>query len=104
MNDSLRVALVTGAGSGIGRAVCHALFDDGYVVALAGRRLEALQETVSVAGVDETRALCVPTDVGKPGTGRRELFADRIGSSASGGSICCSTMPAVLPRACPWKS
>lgn len=66
MNDTTRVALVTGAGSGIGRAVCRALFDEGYAVTLAGRRREALEETVAQAGVDADRALCVPTDVGKP--------------------------------------
>jgi len=66
MNSETRVALVTGAGTGIGRAVCHALLNDGYAIILAGRRLDALQETVQLAGVDPERALCVPTDVGKP--------------------------------------
>ena len=66
MSSSPRFAVVTGAGSGIGRAVSRALFDDGYSVALAGRRLEALQETATLAGVEAGRALCVPTDVGKP--------------------------------------
>ena len=60
------IALVTGAGSGIGRAVCHSLLHAGYCVVLAGRRLEPLQESVSLAGVDADRTLCVPTDVGKP--------------------------------------
>jgi len=66
MNDGSKVALVTGAGTGIGRAVCHVLLDDGYAVVLAGRRLQPLQETVDLAGVDGSRCLCVPTDVGKP--------------------------------------
>jgi NAD(P)-dependent dehydrogenase (short-subunit alcohol dehydrogenase family) len=66
VNNETRVALVTGAGSGIGRAVCHALLNDGYAVVLAGRRIEALRETVELAGIDLTRTLCVPTDVGKP--------------------------------------
>ena len=49
---SSQIALVTGAGTGIGRAVCIALLNDGYSVVLAGRRLEPLQETVAyfVAG------------------------------------------------------
>ncbi len=66
MADSLKVALVTGAGTGIGRAVCHALLSDGYAVVLAGRRAQLLQETVDLASADPTRCLCVPTDVGKP--------------------------------------
>ena len=66
MGDGLNVALVTGAGSGIGRAVSHALLDHGYAVVLVGRRAQALQETVDLAGADATHCLCVPTDVGKP--------------------------------------
>src|SRR5919197_858144 len=59
MNDARRTAVVTGAGSGIGREVACALLDAGYAVALAGRREEALVETAS--GRDD--ALVVPTDV-----------------------------------------
>jgi NAD(P)-dependent dehydrogenase (short-subunit alcohol dehydrogenase family) len=66
VNSETRVALVTGAGTGIGRAVCHALLNDGYALVLAGRRLDALQETVQLAEVDPPGTLCVPTDVGKP--------------------------------------
>src|SRR5262249_5161880 len=61
-----RIAIVTGAGSGIGRAVALALLRDGYSVALAGRRRESLEETVSEAGADAPRALVVPTDVADP--------------------------------------
>lgn len=74
MSDSLKVALVTGAGTGIGRAVCIALLHDGYAVVLAGRRLEPLRETVALAAADAARSLCVPTDVGKP-EAVRELFS-----------------------------
>ena len=74
VNHETRVALVTGAGTGIGRAVCLALLDDGYSVVLAGRRLEPMQETVSLAGVDSARTLCVPTDVGNPNQ-VKELYA-----------------------------
>ena len=66
MSNEPAVALVTGAGSGIGRAVCHALLKQDYCVVLAGRRLEPLQETVDLAAVEPERSLCVPTDVGKP--------------------------------------
>jgi NAD(P)-dependent dehydrogenase (short-subunit alcohol dehydrogenase family) len=55
------VAVVTGAGSGIGRAVTAALLEQGYRVALAGRREQALRDTVDAAS--SNRALLVPTDV-----------------------------------------
>jgi NAD(P)-dependent dehydrogenase (short-subunit alcohol dehydrogenase family) len=57
-----RVAIVTGAGSGIGRATALALAADGYSVALAGRRAEPLQATAELIGAPE-RVLVVPTDV-----------------------------------------
>jgi len=56
-------ALVTGAGSGIGRAAALALLTAGWRVALAGRRVEALEETRRLAGEASARALPVPTDV-----------------------------------------
>jgi NAD(P)-dependent dehydrogenase (short-subunit alcohol dehydrogenase family) len=63
-----RVAVVTGAGSGLGRRVAHALLGAGYRVALAGRRSGSLHETVAGAGAGgaEESALIVPTDVGVP--------------------------------------
>jgi NAD(P)-dependent dehydrogenase (short-subunit alcohol dehydrogenase family) len=57
---------VTGAGSGIGRAVSLALLGDGYAVVLSGRRREALEETARAAGAPETQTLVVPTDVADP--------------------------------------
>jgi NAD(P)-dependent dehydrogenase (short-subunit alcohol dehydrogenase family) len=65
MNSENKVALVTGAGSGIGRAVTLALLGDGYSVVLAGRRADALEETIVRAGVGPDRALAVATDVSK---------------------------------------
>jgi NAD(P)-dependent dehydrogenase (short-subunit alcohol dehydrogenase family) len=61
-----RTAIVTGAGSGIGRATAVALLKEGYSVVLAGRRPDALAETASQAGPDGPRALAVPTDVTDP--------------------------------------
>ena len=58
-----RTALVTGAGSGIGRAVALALLADGWRVALAGRRAAALEETQGLAGEGSARALPLSADV-----------------------------------------
>lgn len=58
-----KVAVVTGAGSGIGRAVSLGLLKEGYAVALAGRRAAALATTVTMAGDTAVRALLLPTDV-----------------------------------------
>ena len=69
-----KVAIVTGAGSGIGKAAALALLKAGYSVALAGRRAEALEATVKAAGADGARALAVPTDIAKPES-VRALFA-----------------------------
>jgi NAD(P)-dependent dehydrogenase (short-subunit alcohol dehydrogenase family) len=60
-----RVAVVTGAGSGIGKAVTLALLHDGYQVALAGRRREPLEQTAAQS-TDPTRTLVVPSDVTDP--------------------------------------
>jgi len=58
-----RIAVVTGAGSGLGREVTHALLGAGYRVALAGRREDALRETVVGADAAPDRAIVAPTDV-----------------------------------------
>jgi len=73
VSETNRTAVVTGAGSGIGRAVALALLAEGYGVALAGRRREALEET-RAAAPDPTRVLAVPTDVGDPAS-VADLFA-----------------------------
>jgi len=73
-----RVAVVTGAGSGIGRAVALALLKEGYAVALVGRRADALAETARLAlaaGTDAERILSHPADVTDP-SAVRTLFDD----------------------------
>jgi NAD(P)-dependent dehydrogenase (short-subunit alcohol dehydrogenase family) len=60
-----KIAIVTGAGTGIGKAVTLALLADGYRVALAGRRREPLEQTAAESGVI-ARTLIVPTDVSDP--------------------------------------
>src|SRR3989441_478587 len=71
MASSDRIAIVTGAGSGIGRASSVALSREGWSVVLAGRRTDALQETASQC---KSRTLVVPTDVGDPAS-VKALFA-----------------------------
>ena len=73
MASNKKVAIVTGAGTGIGKAVSTALLKNGYSVALAGRRKEPLDKAVAEAGVGG-RALAVPTDVSDPQS-VRALFA-----------------------------
>jgi len=60
------VAVVTGAGSGIGRHVTHALLGDGWAVVLAGRRAEKLEETVAGTGAEADATLVVTADVTDP--------------------------------------
>ncbi len=66
MSSLEKIALVTGAGSGIGRQVAIALCEVGYSVVLAGRREEPLEETAALAGESGSRTLVVPTDVSEP--------------------------------------
>jgi NAD(P)-dependent dehydrogenase (short-subunit alcohol dehydrogenase family) len=61
-----RIALVTGAGSGIGRAVAQALLQDGFTVVLAGRRLEPLEDLAETARAAGGQALAVSTDIRDP--------------------------------------
>ena len=78
MSSSNKVALVTGAGSGVGRYAALALLNDGFSVALAGRRTEALEETVNLAGANSSSALSVPTDVTDPPAVRKLFEATKM--------------------------
>ena len=74
MNSPFKVAIVTGAGTGIGKAVALAMLRDGYRVALAGRRRELLDAAAADSGAPSDRVLCVATDVADPAS-VRALFA-----------------------------
>jgi NAD(P)-dependent dehydrogenase (short-subunit alcohol dehydrogenase family) len=73
MDSRPKIAVVTGAGSGIGRCVALALAQNGYSVVLAGRRKERLEATAAEAKRTNSSALVVPTDVRDP-TSVRALF------------------------------
>lgn len=77
MNTPSKIAIITGAGSGIGKASALALLRAGYAVVLAGRRADALQATVEAAGELGAHTLIVPTDVTDPNS-VRALFAKTV--------------------------
>ena len=95
MNANNKVAIVTGAGSGIGKAVALALLKEGYHVVFAGRHQDALERAVKESGAG-TRAMAVPTDVSNPESvrslfvrtkeafGRLDLLFNNAGISVSG--------------------
>jgi NAD(P)-dependent dehydrogenase (short-subunit alcohol dehydrogenase family) len=95
MNND-RIALVTGAGSGIGRAVSIGLHQGGYRVVLAGRRADELERTAESVSGNERGMLSVPTDVSKPESvghlfaeirakfGRLDLLFNNAGTNAPG--------------------
>ncbi len=66
MASSHKVALVTGAGTGIGKAVAHALLQDGYSVVFVGRRADLLDQAIAEAKVDGGRVLAAAADVADP--------------------------------------
>lgn len=74
MSSNVKVAIVTGAGTGIGKAVALALLKTGYSVTFAGRRPEPLDKAVVESAAGAVRTLAVPTDVGDPAS-VRALFA-----------------------------
>ncbi len=76
MTNPSKIAIVTGAGTGVGKAATLALLQDGYCVALAGRRPEPLQEVIAQSGA-AGRALAVPTDVADPDS-VKALFAATV--------------------------
>jgi NAD(P)-dependent dehydrogenase (short-subunit alcohol dehydrogenase family) len=99
MSPHTKVALVTGAGTGIGKAVALAFLQEGYRVTLTGRRKELLEQTVTEAGTVAGQALIVPTDVRDPASvralftkteevfGRLDVLFNNAGVSAPGISL-----------------
>lgn len=71
MDPAQRVAIITGASAGIGKAVAITLLRAGWKVALAGRRGELLDAAIREAGADASRAIGVATDVADPASVRR---------------------------------
>jgi NAD(P)-dependent dehydrogenase (short-subunit alcohol dehydrogenase family) len=98
VTETNKVALITGAGSGIGKAAALALLADGWHVVLAGRRMQPLQEVVALSGVPE-RALVVPADVSQETSvvtlfdaavqkfGRVDVLFNNAGTSAPPGVL-----------------
>jgi NAD(P)-dependent dehydrogenase (short-subunit alcohol dehydrogenase family) len=96
MNQNGKIALVTGAGSGIGRAVSLALHSAAYAVVLAGRHIEKLEATAAAANPPGERLLVVQADVSQPESvralfaqtvetfGRLDVLFNNAGSSAPG--------------------
>lgn len=96
MSSNEKVAIITGAGSGVGKATALALLEKGYRVVLAGRRADALQSTIDDAGNNGANALAVPTDVTDPASvqalfaktketyGRLDLLFNNAGRGAPG--------------------
>jgi NAD(P)-dependent dehydrogenase (short-subunit alcohol dehydrogenase family) len=96
MASQEKCALVTGAGTGIGRAVALALLKEGYRVALAGRRRQPLEQVADESGHGPSRTLVVPADVGdadsvralfaktREAFGRLDLLFNNAGVSAPG--------------------
>ena len=66
MASDNKIAIITGAGTGVGRAAALALYANGYAVTLAGRRSDVLNTTVDLIQDDGERTLVVPTDVSDP--------------------------------------
>src|SRR5438105_8922552 len=96
MDTPAKIAVITGGGSGIGRASAHALLAEGWAVVLAGRRPEMLEETAALAEAPPPRTLVVPTDVRDPAAiaalfdriqetyGRIDLLFNNAGISTRG--------------------
>ncbi len=66
MSAERKVAIVTGAGQGIGKAAARALLREGWSVVFSGRRPETLEAAIAEAGADAETAIALPCDVGKP--------------------------------------
>ena len=96
MSGNGKVAMITGAGTGVGRACALAMLGEGYSVVLAGRRREPLEKTKAEAGAGGERALVAPADVSDPASvealfaktkaafGRLDVLFNNAGVNAPG--------------------
>ena len=96
MSSPTKIAVVTGAGTGVGRAAALALLGGGWTVVLTGRRKEALEETIAMAGDAAPRAVAIPADVADPAAvdalfgavkqmfGRLDLLFNNAGQNVPG--------------------
>ena len=97
--EAMKSAIVTGAGTGIGKAAALALLGNGYRVAFAGRRREPLEQAIAQSGSNAERAIAVPTDVSDPDSvaalfaaakaafGRLDVLFNNAGVGAPGVNI-----------------
>ena len=100
MADAAKIALVTGGGSGVGRAVALSLLEGGYEVVVTGRTRETLEETLSLTPDGAARGSAIPADVSDPGAveqlfseiekryGRLDVLFNNAGTNVPSVAVC----------------
>ena len=86
-----KIAMITGAGSGVGRATAKALANQSWQLALVGRKRDTLARNCQASS--PATIPIAPADVGRPGAGEGPSSPSIGDESYSGAWICCSTMP-----------